>query len=77
MAISYKAFDLTAFFYGSFGNDVANYVKYWTDFPQVFDAAVSKTAALNSFGLPAANGKTPILERRPIPQIQPFSILII
>jgi TonB-linked SusC/RagA family outer membrane protein len=63
MAISYKAFDLTAFFYGSFGNDVANYVKYWTDFPQVFDAAVSKTAALNSFGLPAANGKTPILER--------------
>jgi TonB-linked SusC/RagA family outer membrane protein len=63
MAVSYKAFDLTAFFYGSFGNDVANYVKYWTDFPQVFDAAVSKTAALNSFGLPAANGKTPILER--------------
>jgi TonB-linked SusC/RagA family outer membrane protein len=63
MAVSYKAFDLTAFFYGSFGNDVANYVKYWTDFPQVFDAAVSKTAALQSFGLPGANGKTPILER--------------
>ena len=40
-----------------------NYVKYWTDFPQVFDAQVSKTAALHSFGLPGANGKTPILER--------------
>ena len=63
LAVSYKAFDLTAFFYGSFGNKDANYVKYWTDFPQVFDAAVSKTAALNSFGLPGANGKTPILER--------------
>ena len=63
LALSYKAWDLMAFFYGSFGNNVANYVKYWTDFPQVFDAAVSKTAALNSFGLPGANGKTPILER--------------
>jgi hypothetical protein len=29
----------------------------------VFDAAVSKTTALHSFGLPGANGKTPILER--------------
>ncbi len=63
LGLSYKAVDLKAFFYGSFGNQVANYVKYWTDFPQVFDAAVSKTAALESFGLPGANGKTPILER--------------
>jgi TonB-dependent starch-binding outer membrane protein SusC len=63
LAVSYKAFDLTAFFYGSFGNDVANYVKYWTDFPQVFDAAISNRAALQSFGEPGANGKTPILER--------------
>ena len=60
---SYKNFDFSAFFYASVGNDVINYVKYWTDFPQVFDAAMSKDAALHSFGLPGANGKTPILER--------------
>jgi TonB-linked SusC/RagA family outer membrane protein len=63
ISVSYKGFDLSMFLYASVGNDVANYVKYWTDFPQVFDAAVSKTAALQSFGLPGANGKTPILER--------------
>ena len=63
ISVSYKGFDVSAFFYANVGNDVANYVKYWTDFPQVFDAAVSKTAALHSFGLPGANGKTPILER--------------
>ena len=62
-SINYKGFDLNTFFYASVGNDDMNYVKYWTDFPQVFDAQVSKTAALHSFGLPGANGKTPILER--------------
>ena len=60
---AYGGFDLSFFLYASVGNDNANYVKYWTDFPQVFDAAVSKRAALNSFGEPNANGKTPILER--------------
>jgi hypothetical protein len=63
IAASYKNFDFSAFFYASVGNDVINYVKYWTDFPQVFDAAMSKDAALHSFGMPAANGKTPIIER--------------
>jgi TonB-linked SusC/RagA family outer membrane protein len=63
LGASFKGFDFSAFFYASVGNDVINYVKYWTDFPQVFDAAMSKDAALHSFGLPGANGKTPILER--------------
>ncbi|HTI08420.1 MAG TPA: TonB-dependent receptor [Puia sp.] len=63
IAASYKNFDFSAFFYASVGNKVINYVKYWTDFPQVFDAALSKDAALHSFGMPGANGKTPILER--------------
>jgi hypothetical protein len=60
---SYKGFDFSAFFYASIGSKVINYVRYWTDFPQVFDAAMSKDAALHSFGLPGANGRTPILER--------------
>lgn len=63
LGLSYKNFDFSAFLYASVGNDNINYVKYWTDFPQVFDAAMSKDAALHSFGLPGANGKTPILER--------------
>jgi len=29
---SYKNFDFTAFFNGSYGNKVINYVRYWTDF---------------------------------------------
>jgi TonB-linked SusC/RagA family outer membrane protein len=63
IGVSYKNFDLSMFLYASVGNKDINYVKYWTDFPQVFDAAMSKDAALHSFGLPGANGKTPILER--------------
>jgi TonB-linked SusC/RagA family outer membrane protein len=63
IAASYKNFDFSAFFYASVGNKNINYVKYWTDFPQVFDAAMSNRAALHSFGMPGANGKTPILER--------------
>jgi TonB-linked SusC/RagA family outer membrane protein len=63
LAASYKGFDFSAFFYASVGNKVINYVRYWTDFPQVWDAAMSKDAALHSFGLPGWNGKTPILER--------------
>jgi hypothetical protein len=59
--ISYKNFDLSAFFYASVGNKDINYIKYWTDFPQVFSAAMSNNAALHSWGLPGANGKTPIL----------------
>jgi TonB-linked SusC/RagA family outer membrane protein len=63
LSASYKNFDFSAFFYASVGNKVINYVKYWTDFPQVWDAAMSNRAALQSFGMPGANGKTPILER--------------
>jgi len=63
ISASYKGFDFSTFFYASVGNDVINYVKYWTDFPQVFDAAMSKDAALHSYGMPGWNGKTPKLER--------------
>ena len=32
MGFNYKRFDLTALFYGSQGNDVINFVRYYTDF---------------------------------------------
>ena len=55
---SYKAFDFSVFFYGSQGNQDVNYVKYWTDFPQVFRGGISNDALnksailVNSAGQP-------------------------
>jgi TonB-linked SusC/RagA family outer membrane protein len=60
---SWKNFDFSAFFYSSVGNDVVNYVRYWTDFPQVFDGAVSKDAVYNSWTPTHTNAKVPRLER--------------
>lgn len=57
LTISYKNFDLSTFLYASVGNDVINYVRYWTDFPQVFEGAVSKDAVYNSAILVDASGK--------------------
>jgi TonB-linked SusC/RagA family outer membrane protein len=63
IAASYKNFDFSMFLYASVGNDVINYVRYWTDFPQVFDGAVSKDAVYNSWTPQRPNAKVPILER--------------
>jgi TonB-dependent starch-binding outer membrane protein SusC len=54
---SYKAFDFSAFFYGSQGNKVFNYVKYWTDFPQVFRGGISNDALNKSAILVNAAGQ--------------------
>jgi TonB-linked SusC/RagA family outer membrane protein len=59
---TYKNLDLSIFLYGSAGNDVINYVKYWTDFPQVFRGNVSKDAVYNSWTPSNPNAKVPILE---------------
>jgi TonB-linked SusC/RagA family outer membrane protein len=56
VSVSYKNFDLSAFFYGVYGNDVLNYVKYWTDFPQVFEGNVSLDLVNNSAVLVNASG---------------------
>jgi TonB-linked SusC/RagA family outer membrane protein len=44
----YKNFDFSVFFYGSQGNKVVNYVKYWTYYPQVFRGGISNDALYNS-----------------------------
>lgn len=62
IGISYKNFDFTTFFYGSFGNDVVNYVKYWIDFYQGFEGNKS-TRALNESWTPTRpSNKVPIQE---------------
>lgn len=63
ISASYKNLDLSIFMYASVGNDVINYVRYWTDFPQVFDGAVSKDAVYNSWTPQNLNAKVPRLER--------------
>lgn len=61
---SYKNFDLSLFFYGSQGNDVINYVRYWTDFYQVFNGNVSKDAVYNSWTPQNLNAKVPMLSQK-------------
>lgn len=48
IGFTYKSFDFSTFLYASVGNDVINYVRYWNDFPAVFNGAISKEAALES-----------------------------
>jgi TonB-linked SusC/RagA family outer membrane protein len=61
----YKGFDLNAFFYGVTGNKVANYVKYWTDFPQVFDGGVAANIVTDSWkpGADNSHATIPMLTR--------------
>jgi TonB-linked SusC/RagA family outer membrane protein len=58
---NYKNFDLNAFFYGSQGNKNINYVKYWTDFPQVFKGGVAKGIIANSWTPTNQNATIPVL----------------
>lgn len=66
LSAGYKNFDLTAFLYGVYGNKVANYTKYWTDFPQVFDGNVSADILAKSWHAGADNSHAtiPVLSRQ-------------
>lgn len=63
LGLNFKNFDFSTFLYASVGNDVINYVRYWTDFPSLFDGAVSKDAVYNSWTPDRTNAKVPRLER--------------
>jgi TonB-linked SusC/RagA family outer membrane protein len=67
IAIHYKNFDLSAFFYGSFGNEVVNVPKLWIDFYQTgppfkFYPSKSKDALYNSWTPSRTNTTVPIVE---------------
>lgn len=49
IGLNYKRFDLSAFFYGSQGNDIWNQVKWWTDFYSNFSGAKSRAALYDSW----------------------------
>ncbi|HVU95753.1 MAG TPA: TonB-dependent receptor [Puia sp.] len=59
LAASYKGFDFAAFFYGSYGQDIFNYVKYWTALPQVFQGNVYADLIQNSWSPTNLNPKYP------------------
>jgi len=59
LAASYKHFDFSAFFYGSVGADIFNYIKYWTALPQVFEGNVYSDLIQNSWSPTNLNPKYP------------------
>jgi TonB-linked SusC/RagA family outer membrane protein len=59
LSVSYKNWDFGAYFYGVTGNDIFNYVKYWTVFPQVFEGNVQSDLIQNSWTPNNLNPKYP------------------
>lgn len=53
--LGYKNFDLNMFFYGSYGNEMVNYVTRWIDYG-MFNGGLSKKALYESWGSPHLNG---------------------
>jgi len=49
LTFEYKGLDLTTFFYGSAGNDIFNYNKWWTDFWPSFQGQKSKELLYESW----------------------------
>ena len=64
IALDYKNFDFSVFFYGSQGNKIWNNVRYWTDFYASFAGAKSKTALYDSWTPTHQNAKAPIQENK-------------
>ena len=55
----YKNWDFTMIFYGSYGNQIINYVKYWTDFYDAFQGNKSNALVNNSWSPANPNAKIP------------------
>lgn len=49
VALSYKNFDFSAFFFGMSGNDIFNNTLYFTDFPDFFKGGIRREVALNAW----------------------------
>lgn len=59
---SFKNFDLTIVLYGSRGNQIFNYTKYFTDFLSTFNGAKNRDLLYNSWSPTNLNAKTPKVE---------------
>lgn len=77
--LGYKNFDVSMFFYGSFGNELVNYTSRWRDYG-MFNGGLSKDALYNSWGSPHLNGnneaaRLPMLDQSSISQ-EPSSAFV-
>lgn len=61
ISLSYKAFDFSTFFFGSYGNDIFDNNLYFTDFPDFFKGAMRREVALNSWTPTNTNTSIPKL----------------
>jgi len=59
LGLNYANFDLNAFFYGSQGNDLFNWNKWWIDFWPSFQGQKSKDLLYNSWTTSNANATIP------------------
>jgi len=59
LGLNYKGFDLSAFFYGSYGNDIYNWNKWWTDFWPSFQGQKSKDLLYKSWTPDRTNTNVP------------------
>ena len=62
LSAAYKGFDFTAVFYGSQGNKIFNYTKYWTNFYSSLAGNKSNDLLNNSWSASNLNPKTPKAE---------------
>jgi TonB-linked SusC/RagA family outer membrane protein len=60
LALNYKNFDLTGFFYGSEGNDIYNWNKWWIDFWPSFQGQKSTDLLNKSWTTTRTNTNVPI-----------------
>ncbi len=59
LAFTYKNFDLSAFIYGSYGNDIFNWNKWWIDFWPSFQGQKSQDLLYNSWTPDNTGASTP------------------
>jgi len=60
--LGYAGFDLNMFWYGSYGNDMINYVSRWIDYG-MFNGGLSKDALYNSWTPTNTGARLPILDQ--------------
>jgi len=61
IGFSFKNFDFSSFFFGSYGNDIFNQTKYFTDFPDFFKGAIRTEVATNAWTPANTNTSIPKL----------------
>jgi TonB-dependent starch-binding outer membrane protein SusC len=62
LAVSYKGFELGTYLYGSLGNKIYNFSKWYTDFYPSFSGAAISSRVKNSWTPSNLNAETPIFE---------------